>query len=201
VRHASSAEAGAPRGSGGGEAKSRASRPSFGAELTVRSMHGVAQRPLSNGSIGLFEARFAGTSVVARRPRRVRSDEHLAFAREFHEANDVPSWAARCHLGWAEALAERGDVDGTLEHATRALELSRDHGYGAVELARRLWSRRSQPPGPEALRIRSSLSSALRELRRSAGAVSPTLKSDAPIGRAGRSQGDRTGLVRLGQSS
>jgi len=62
-----------------------------------------------------------------------RVDEHLAFACEFHEANEMPLWSARGHLGWAEALAERGDTDRARERATRALELSREHGYGAFE--------------------------------------------------------------------
>ena len=42
-------------------------------------------------------------------------------------------WTARGHLGWAESLAERGDTDGAREHATHALELSRENGYGAFE--------------------------------------------------------------------
>jgi class 3 adenylate cyclase len=62
-----------------------------------------------------------------------QADEHLGFACEFHEANDLQLWAARGHLGWAEALAARGDASGAQEHATRALELSREHGYGAFE--------------------------------------------------------------------
>jgi hypothetical protein len=62
-----------------------------------------------------------------------RADEHLAFACEFHEANDMPLWEARSQLGWAEALAARGDADGARGHATSALELSRQHGYGAFE--------------------------------------------------------------------
>jgi class 3 adenylate cyclase len=61
---------------------------------------------------------------------RERSDEHLAFACRFHEANDMLVWAARGRLGWAEALAARGDAAAAREHATRALELSREHGYG-----------------------------------------------------------------------
>jgi class 3 adenylate cyclase/tetratricopeptide (TPR) repeat protein len=64
---------------------------------------------------------------------RERSDEHLGFACRFHEGNDVPLWAARGHLGWAEALARRGDVRGAREHAKRALDLSREHGYGLFE--------------------------------------------------------------------
>jgi class 3 adenylate cyclase len=62
-----------------------------------------------------------------------RANEHLAFACEFHEANGMPLWAARGHLGWAEALAARDDLASAREHATRALELSREHGYGAFE--------------------------------------------------------------------
>jgi hypothetical protein len=62
-----------------------------------------------------------------------QADEHLAFACGFHEANDMPLWAARGHLGWAESLAARDDPVSAREHATRALELSREHGYGAFE--------------------------------------------------------------------
>ena len=61
-----------------------------------------------------------------------RAAEQLAFACEFHEANDMPLWAARGHLGWAEALAS-DDAAGARKHASRALELSREHGYGAFE--------------------------------------------------------------------
>jgi hypothetical protein len=62
-----------------------------------------------------------------------RADEHLAFAREFHEANDIPLWTARGQLGWAEALAARGETAAARDHAARALELSREYGYGAFE--------------------------------------------------------------------
>jgi hypothetical protein len=62
-----------------------------------------------------------------------RADEHLEFACKFHEAHDMPLWAARAQLGWAEALAARSDAAGTHERAARALELSRGHGYGAFE--------------------------------------------------------------------
>jgi class 3 adenylate cyclase len=59
-----------------------------------------------------------------------RADEHLQFAREFHEANGMPIWVARGELGWAETLAARDDAAAAREHAARALELSRQHGYG-----------------------------------------------------------------------
>jgi class 3 adenylate cyclase len=61
------------------------------------------------------------------------ADEHLAFACDFHEANDLPLWAARTRLGWAEILCERGEPGRAREHAERSLELSREHGYGVFE--------------------------------------------------------------------
>ena len=62
-----------------------------------------------------------------------QADAYLTFACEFHEANDLPLWAARGQLGWAEALAARGDPSAARDHAARALELSREYGYGAFE--------------------------------------------------------------------
>jgi hypothetical protein len=60
-------------------------------------------------------------------------DEHFAFACDFHEVNSLWLWAARSHLGWAEALAHRGETGRACEHAARTLELSRQHGFGAFE--------------------------------------------------------------------
>jgi hypothetical protein len=62
-----------------------------------------------------------------------RADEHLSFACQFNETNEMPLWAARRHLGWAEGLAARGDAAAARAHAMRALELSREHAYGAFE--------------------------------------------------------------------
>ncbi len=62
-----------------------------------------------------------------------QADQHLEFACEFHEANGLPLWAARAHLGWAEALTARGEATGAQEHAANALELSCEHGYGIFE--------------------------------------------------------------------
>jgi hypothetical protein len=61
------------------------------------------------------------------------ADQHLEFACEFHESNGVPLWAARGQLGWAQTLTARGQGPAAREHAIRALELAREHGYGAFE--------------------------------------------------------------------
>jgi hypothetical protein len=86
-----------------------------------------------NGLTGYGHARLYLGLLAAVLGDQERADEHLAFACEFHEANDMPLWEARGQLGWAEALAARGDADGARGHAARAVELSREHGYGAFE--------------------------------------------------------------------
>jgi class 3 adenylate cyclase len=86
-----------------------------------------------NAATGYGHARLYLGLLASVLGEHERADEHLAFACEFHEANDMPLWAARGHLGWAEGLVARDDADGAREHAARALELSREHGYGAFE--------------------------------------------------------------------
>ena len=61
------------------------------------------------------------------------ADEEFAFACRFHDDNGLMLWAARSHLGWAEALADRGERAQAQTHAARALELARAHGYGLIE--------------------------------------------------------------------
>jgi hypothetical protein len=65
--------------------------------------------------------------------RHQHADADFGFACDFHHRHGLRVWEARSELGWAEALAERGELDRAREHASRALELSRDHGYGAFE--------------------------------------------------------------------
>jgi class 3 adenylate cyclase/tetratricopeptide (TPR) repeat protein len=62
-----------------------------------------------------------------------RADEHFALACEIQEQKGMLLWAARGHLGWAEALAGRGETERAQAEATRALEHSREHGYGGIE--------------------------------------------------------------------
>jgi class 3 adenylate cyclase len=66
--------------------------------------------------------------------RHERGDEHFKRSCEFHEANELWLWAARAHLGWAEALTGRGETEQARSEAARASELSREHGYVLFEL-------------------------------------------------------------------
>ena len=62
-----------------------------------------------------------------------RADEHFALACDLQEQKGMLLWAARAHLGWAEALAGRGETERAQAEAARALALAREHGYRAIE--------------------------------------------------------------------
>jgi class 3 adenylate cyclase len=62
-----------------------------------------------------------------------RADEHFALACDLQEQKGMLLWAARAHLGWAEALARRGRDAPARAEAGRALALAREHGYAAIE--------------------------------------------------------------------
>jgi hypothetical protein len=85
------------------------------------------------GAVSYGHARMYTAMLAAMLGRHEHADADFAFACDFHHRHGVRAWEARSELGWAEALAERGDIDRAREHASRALELSRDHGYGAFE--------------------------------------------------------------------
>jgi hypothetical protein len=61
------------------------------------------------------------------------ADEAFAFACRFHDDNNLMLWSARSYLGWAEALADRGERAQAQMHAARALELAHALGYGLIE--------------------------------------------------------------------
>jgi class 3 adenylate cyclase/tetratricopeptide (TPR) repeat protein len=85
------------------------------------------------GAVSYGHARTYTAMLAAMLGRHEHADADFAFACDFHHRHGVRAWEARSELGWAEALAERGELDRAREHASRALELSRDHGYGAFE--------------------------------------------------------------------
>ena len=86
-----------------------------------------------NGGASFGHARTYSAMLAATLGRYEHADADFAFACEFHHRHGVHAWEARSELGWAEALAERGELDLAREHASRALELSREHAYGAFE--------------------------------------------------------------------
>jgi class 3 adenylate cyclase/tetratricopeptide (TPR) repeat protein len=92
-----------------------------------------ADQVVWNGVIGYGHARMWLGLLAACIGDHEQADEHLAFACDFQETHGLLLWAARAHLGWAQALAGRGDAARAREHAARALELSRENGYGAFE--------------------------------------------------------------------
>jgi hypothetical protein len=61
-----------------------------------------------------------------------RADQHFALACDLQERNGMLLWAARAHLGWAEALARRGRTEHAQSEAAHALTLARAHGYTAI---------------------------------------------------------------------
>jgi hypothetical protein len=63
-----------------------------------------------------------------------RADEHFALACDLQEQKGMLLWAARAHLGWAEALSRRGRDEPARAEAARALTLAREHGYKAIQL-------------------------------------------------------------------
>jgi class 3 adenylate cyclase len=86
-----------------------------------------------NGGVSFGHARTYCAMLAATLGRHEHADADFAFACEFHHRHGLQAWQARSELGWAEALVERGELARAREHASRALELSRDHGYGAFE--------------------------------------------------------------------
>ena len=86
-----------------------------------------------SGALGYGHVRLWLGVAAATLGRDAEADEHFAFACRFHDDNGLRLWSARSHLGWAEALATRGEQARAQEHAYRALELARAYGYGLIE--------------------------------------------------------------------
>jgi class 3 adenylate cyclase len=85
------------------------------------------------GALGYGHVRLWLGVAAATMGHDDEADEQFAFACRVHDDNGLRLWSARSHLGWAESLAARGDRVQAQEHATRALELARAHGYGLIE--------------------------------------------------------------------
>jgi hypothetical protein len=86
-----------------------------------------------NGAAGYGHTRMYLALLDATLGRHEHADAQFAISCDFHREHGLRLWEARSELGWAEALADRGQPGPAREHASRALELSREHGYGAFE--------------------------------------------------------------------
>jgi class 3 adenylate cyclase/tetratricopeptide (TPR) repeat protein len=103
------------------------------ASILYRLIEPWGEQIVWSAAVGLGHARMWLGLLAAAIGNHEQADEHLAFACELQETNGLLLWAARAHLGWAEALVCRGAAQEAQRHAARALELSREHGYGAFE--------------------------------------------------------------------
>jgi class 3 adenylate cyclase len=114
------------------EAASRLRAPDAAA-LVYEQMLPLQDHFVWSGALGYGHVRLWLGVVAATQRRDGEADEHFAFACRFHDDNGLRLWSARSHLGWAEALAARGERALAQEHAQRALELARARGYGLIE--------------------------------------------------------------------
>jgi tetratricopeptide (TPR) repeat protein len=103
------------------------------ASILYRLMEPWAGQADWNSAVGFGHTRMYLGLLASVLGEHERAERDLEFACEYAETNGLLLWAARTHLGWAEALARRGDPEEAQKHAARALELSREHGYGAFE--------------------------------------------------------------------
>ncbi len=86
-----------------------------------------------NGISGYGHVRMYLALLATTLDRHAQADAHFAFACDIYREHGMLVWKARSELGWADALVQRGETDRARDHAARALEPSREHGYGAFE--------------------------------------------------------------------
>ena len=103
------------------------------AEILYELIEPWADQVAWNGTIACGHARTYLGLLAAALGRDEQADQDFARAIEIQERGGMLVWAARAHLGWAERLFARGQRNQARQHARRALELSREHGYGAFE--------------------------------------------------------------------
>jgi len=103
------------------------------AAMLYELLEPYADQFFSGGGVNFGHARLSLALLDATLGRHEQADAHFAFACDFHRENGLRVWETRSELGWAEGLVARGDGPSAREHAARALELARRHGYGAFE--------------------------------------------------------------------
>ena len=92
-----------------------------------------ADQVVWSGASAYGDARTYLGLLAAALGRDEEADGHFARAIEVQQRDGMLLWAARAHLGWAEALAARGEGERARDQAARVLALSREHGYVLFE--------------------------------------------------------------------
>jgi class 3 adenylate cyclase/tetratricopeptide (TPR) repeat protein len=92
-----------------------------------------AEQIVWNGGTTYGQVRTYVGLLAATLGRDDLADEHLALACQFLEEKHMLLWESRTHLGWAEALASRGETERAQAQAAKALALAGEHGYRAIE--------------------------------------------------------------------
>jgi tetratricopeptide (TPR) repeat protein len=101
-------------------------------EILYELIEPWADQVVWNGATTYGHASIYLGLLAAALGRHEQADGHFAHAVELQQRDGMLVWAARAHLGWAEALAPRGDIEGAREHAEQALALANAHGYGFI---------------------------------------------------------------------
>ena len=80
------------------------------AAMLYELLEPYADQFVSSGGVNFGHARMSLALLAATLGRHEQADAHFAFACDFHREHGVRMWEARSELGWAEALAQRGDT-------------------------------------------------------------------------------------------
>ena len=89
------------------------------AEILYELIEPWADQVVWNGVIGCGHARTYLGLLAAALGRDEQANEHFARAIDIEERDGMPVWAARAHLGWAEALAARGERERGRDHRSQ----------------------------------------------------------------------------------
>jgi hypothetical protein len=103
------------------------------AEIIYELMEPWSDQVVWNADTGYGHARLWMGMLAATMGRDEVADRHFAFANDFHHKTGLLLFAAHGHFEWARALKARGHQVLAEQEAARAIELSREHGYGGIE--------------------------------------------------------------------
>jgi class 3 adenylate cyclase len=103
------------------------------AEIIYELMEPWSDQVVWNADTGYGHAQMWMGMLAATMGRDEVADRHFAFANDFHHKTGLLLFAAHGHFEWARALKARGHHVLAEQEAARAIELSRERGYGGIE--------------------------------------------------------------------